>query len=77
MGALARFSLSRRALVALITVFIAVFGVLSAGQLKRDLCLWRHRRAWKLEPVGHPQHADRGGPGFETCCHDRFAERKR
>ncbi|GAA3779735.1 efflux RND transporter permease subunit [Micrococcus endophyticus] len=37
MGALARFSLRRRALVALVTVFIAVFGVLSAGQLKREL----------------------------------------
>lgn len=37
MGALARFSLGRRALVALVTVFIAVFGVLSAGQLKREL----------------------------------------
>ena len=37
MGALARSSLSRRALVALVTVFIAVFGVLSAGQLKRQL----------------------------------------
>ena len=37
MGALARSSLSRRALVALVTVFIAVFGVLSAGQLKREL----------------------------------------
>ena len=31
MGALARFSLGRRALVALVTVFIAVFGVLPAG----------------------------------------------
>ena len=37
MGALSRSSLSRRALVALVTVFIAVFGVLSAGQLKREL----------------------------------------
>lgn len=37
MGALARFSLSKRALIALITVFVAVFGVLSAGQLKREL----------------------------------------
>ncbi|MEW1963963.1 efflux RND transporter permease subunit [Micrococcus sp. NPDC078436] len=37
MGALARFSLSQRALVALITVFVAVFGVISAGQLKREL----------------------------------------
>jgi len=37
MGALARFSLSRRALVALVTAFIAVFGVLSAGLLKREL----------------------------------------
>ena len=34
MGALARFSLSQRALVALVTVFVAVFGVISAGQLK-------------------------------------------
>ena len=37
MGALARFSLSQRALVALVTVFVAVFGVISAGQLKREL----------------------------------------
>ena len=37
MGALARFSLANRALIALITVFTAVFGVLLAGQLKQEL----------------------------------------
>ncbi|MBB5748407.1 efflux RND transporter permease subunit [Micrococcus sp. TA1] len=37
MGALARFSLSNRALVALVTVLTAVFGVLLAGQLKQEL----------------------------------------
>ena len=37
MGAMARFSLANRALIALITVFTAVFGVLLAGQLKQEL----------------------------------------
>ncbi|MGD6978049.1 MULTISPECIES: efflux RND transporter permease subunit [Citricoccus] len=37
MGALARFSLSNRALVALVTVLTGVFGVLMAGQLKQEL----------------------------------------
>ena len=37
MGALARFSLANRALIALITVLTAVFGVLLAGQLKQEL----------------------------------------
>jgi HAE1 family hydrophobic/amphiphilic exporter-1 len=37
MGALARFSLSNRALIALVTVLTAVFGVLMAGQLKQEL----------------------------------------
>lgn len=37
MGALARFSLGNRALIALVTVFTAVFGVLTAGQLKQEL----------------------------------------
>ncbi|MDO5633270.1 MAG: efflux RND transporter permease subunit [Micrococcus sp.] len=37
MGLLARFSLANRALIALITVFSAVFGVIAAGQLKQEL----------------------------------------
>ncbi|QCU78389.1 efflux RND transporter permease subunit [Citricoccus sp. SGAir0253] len=37
MGALARFSLANRALIALVTVLTAVFGVLMAGQLKQEL----------------------------------------
>ncbi|MDI3330471.1 MAG: efflux RND transporter permease subunit [Micrococcus sp.] len=37
MGALARFSLANRALVALVTILTAVFGVLVAGQLKQEL----------------------------------------
>ncbi len=37
MRALARFSLAHRALIALITVFCAVFGVIAAGQLKQEL----------------------------------------
>ncbi|HEY4615286.1 MAG TPA: efflux RND transporter permease subunit [Citricoccus sp.] len=37
MGALARFSLGNRALIALVTVLTAVFGVLTAGQLKQEL----------------------------------------
>ncbi|MCT2006626.1 efflux RND transporter permease subunit [Micrococcus lylae] len=37
MRALARFSLAHRALIALITVFCTVFGVIAAGQLKQEL----------------------------------------
>jgi HAE1 family hydrophobic/amphiphilic exporter-1 len=37
MDRLAKFSLSNRALIALITVFIAVFGVISMGSLKQEL----------------------------------------
>lgn len=37
MRALARFSLAHRALIALITVFVTVFGVIAAGQLKQEL----------------------------------------
>ncbi len=37
MGKLATFSLHNRALIALITVFVAVFGTLSAGALKMEL----------------------------------------
>ncbi|NUL48689.1 efflux RND transporter permease subunit [Cellulosimicrobium funkei] len=37
MGALARFSLANRALIALVTVLTAVFGLLMVGQLKQEL----------------------------------------
>ncbi|OFR89080.1 hydrogenase expression protein [Micrococcus sp. HMSC067E09] len=37
MRALARFSLAHRALIALVTVFCTVFGVIAAGQLKQEL----------------------------------------
>lgn len=37
MRALARFSLAHRALIALITVFCTVFGVIAVGQLKQEL----------------------------------------
>ena len=37
MGHLATFSLRNRALIALITVFVAVFGAFSAGALKMEL----------------------------------------
>lgn len=37
MGALARYSLANRALIALVTVLTAVFGVLMVGQLKQEL----------------------------------------
>ncbi|WP_447644729.1 efflux RND transporter permease subunit [Nocardioides zeae] len=37
MGRLASFSLRNRALVALTTLFVAVFGVISMGSLKQEL----------------------------------------